>query len=220
MDSRALDELQSLARRDEELSAAITRVQQQETAVAHIRARSEAIDGFLAAYAEQGSRLQADVADSEHSLAERRREVVELERDLGLARTEEERERLEKAIARGRDRVAAADSRLTRARSAQQKLEEAAAELPKELSRLEREANELRAGDASLPLVETGPGALSEWAFYAHSVLFLAVNQLVTERDQNIREANELASMLLGEETYGSTIAQALRRVELRSSLT
>ena len=130
MDSRALDELQSLALRDEELSAAITRLQQQETAVAHIRARSEAIDGFFAAYPEQGSRLQADVADSEHSLAERRREVAELERDLGLARTEDDRERIEKAIARGRVRDAAADSRLTRARSAHQELEEAGRDAP------------------------------------------------------------------------------------------
>jgi hypothetical protein len=29
-----------------------------------------------------------------------------------------------------------------------------------------------------------------------------------------IRESNELASMLLGEPTYGATVAQALARVE------
>jgi len=35
-----------------------------------------------------------------------------------------------------------------------------------------------------------------------------------SSREQIVREANELASMLLGDPTYGSTVAQALARVE------
>ena len=34
------------------------------------------------------------------------------------------------------------------------------------------------------------------------------------QRERVIREANELATMLLGEPAYGATVAQALARVE------
>jgi len=218
MDSRAVQELYSLARRDEELSAAIRRIRQQETVVARTRARSDAIARFLAALPEEESRLRVDIEASEHSLARRRDEVTELERVLDLARSDEERERTEKAIARGRDRVAAAESQLGRARSALDALEQEAAGFPTELARLEDEASELGSKDSSLPAAGAGPHALSEWASRADAVLFLALSQLLTERDRVIREADELASMLLGEETYGSTIAQTLRRVEAQSA--
>lgn len=218
MDARAVQELHSLARRDAELSAAIRRVQQQEAVVAETRTRSDAIARFFATLPEEESHARGEIEESEDSLARRRDEVTELQRVLDLAQSEDERERTEKAIARGHDRVAAAESRLGRARSALTALEEDAAEFPTELARLEAEASDLRDEDRSLPAVEGGLDALSEWASRAHSVLFLALSQLTTERDRVIREADELASMLLGEETYGSTIAKTLRRVEERSA--
>jgi chromosome segregation ATPase len=218
MDLRAVQELRSLARRDAVLSTAIRRVEEQEAVVAHTRARSDAIAQFFATLPEQESRLRSEIENSEDSLARRRDEVTELQRVLDLAQSEDERERTEKAIARGRDHVSAAEVRLGRARSALKELQEDAAEFPTELERLEVGASALCAEDSSLPAVEGGLDALSEWASRAHSVLFLALSQLTTERDRVIREADELASMLLGEETYGSTITQTLRRIEERSA--
>src|SRR5258707_450769 len=51
-----------------------------------------------------------------------------------------------------------------------------------------------------------------------HAELLVPPGQLDTSRERLIREAHELASMLLGEPTYGATIGQALARVEVRDS--
>ena len=59
-----------------------------------------------------------------------------------------------------------------------------------------------------------GPRALIDWSSHAHAELFVATRQLDAQRERIIREANELATMLLGESTYGSTTAQILARVE------
>jgi hypothetical protein len=56
--------------------------------------------------------------------------------------------------------------------------------------------------------------SLIDWASRAHAELFVAAGQIDVQRERIIREANELASMLLGEPTYLTTVAQALTRVE------
>ena len=58
-----------------------------------------------------------------------------------------------------------------------------------------------------------GPRALVEWASHAHAELFVAAGQLDAQRERVIREANELATALLGEPTYGSTLEQLAQRV-------
>jgi hypothetical protein len=54
---------------------------------------------------------------------------------------------------------------------------------------------------------------LVEWSSHAHAELFVAAGQLDAQRERVIREANELATMLLGEPTYGSTVGQLAERV-------
>ncbi len=89
-----------------------------------------------------------------------------------------------------------------------------AAELPAELTTLEGDARGI-AATAHLPepSPSAGPRNLAEWASRSHAELFVARSQIDTQRERISREANELASMLLGEATYGSTVAQALQRV-------
>ena len=55
---------------------------------------------------------------------------------------------------------------------------------------------------------------LDDWASQAHAALFVAAGQVDVRRERATREANELASSLLGESTHGSTAAQALTLVE------
>ena len=154
---------------------------------------------------------------AEEELGRRHKELTTTESELAAARNDEERAHAEKALARGRDHVAVAESGLLRARSAYEELEGDAAELPSELSHLEVEAGEISRSAPDLPTPGTGPRALSAWASHAHAELFVALSQLGAQRERIIREANELASMLLGEPTYGSTVAQALRQVEARA---
>ena len=219
MDARALAELHDLARRDEELAAVATRIEELSAAVAHIRARADAIEVFFAGYPERESRARAAVAKAEANLERRRSELTAADRDLTDARTDDERLLAAKAIARAHDHVADAESGHERARSSCEQLEGDAAELPSELAALETEASEISNGD---PLLATfsgaGPRALGEWASQVHAELFVALSQLAAERERLIREANELASMLLGESTYGSTVTQALRQVEARAT--
>jgi len=65
----------------------------------------------------------------------------------------------------------------------------------------------------AVPPAPAGVRELVEWASHAHAELFVAAGQLDAQRDRVIREANELATMLLGEPTYGSSVAQLAQRV-------
>jgi len=60
----------------------------------------------------------------------------------------------------------------------------------------------------------SGARALIDWASQRHAELFVEAGQIDAQRERVIREAHELASMLLGEPTYGATVEQALARVE------
>ena len=78
---------------------------------------------------------------------------------------------------------------------------------------------ERKANDVDILPIKAWPdvaplgGSLVEWASHAHAELFVASGQLDVERERVIREANELATMLLGEQTFGSTVERALARV-------
>ena len=110
-----------------------------------------------------------------------------------------------------------AELRFERARNDLKRLESEAGELEQSLPRLESRARAI-SGAETLPAPGNGPHELVAWASQARAALFVAAGQVSAERDRIGREAHELASMLLGEPTFGSTVAQALRRVEERGS--
>jgi hypothetical protein len=218
MDGRALAELHDLCSRDEELASAVARLRELETAVTQTRARAAAIDAFFAAYPAEESRAIAAVHSAAADLERRRDELAASEDDLASARNNEERDLAEKAFGRARDHVAVAEAGLLRAQTACEEHQRDAAELPTELSRLEAEARKISSSAPDLPTPGVGAGALGAWASHAHAELFVGLSQLASQRERIIREANELASMLLGESTYGSTVAQTLRQVEARAT--
>jgi DNA repair exonuclease SbcCD ATPase subunit len=201
VDERALNELRSLAARDAELAERRRALQERDAQIAAIRGRAEAIEAFFAAHPAEEARRRGELEDAEAELAARRDELARAERQLADAREEEARELAERAVGRARDHIAVAQSRVDRAEAARDELARDATTLPQELEALRE-----RAG---------GPdGSLVEWASRTHADVFVAGGQLDTERERIGREANELASLLLGEPTYGATPAQALERVE------
>ena len=215
MDARALAELDLLGRRDDELASSAAQLLELEAAVARIRARAETIDRFFAAYPDEQARLATEIDEATAAVERRRDELMTAEGELASARTDDDRERAEKTAARAVDHVALAEATLLRIRSEHEVFEREAAGLPTELTALEAEARTI-AASAHLPELppSAGPRGLTEWASRSHAELFVALSQIDTQRERIIREANELASMLLGEATYGSTVAQALRRVQ------
>jgi chromosome segregation protein len=218
VDARALAELDQLDHRDRELAASAAELLELEAAVARIRERAQAVDRFFAAYRDDEVRLAAAIEAGVVDVDRRKVELATAERELAAGRADDDRERAEKAVVRAGDRVALAESALERARSAHGDLERAAAALPAELTALEAEAVEI-AATADLPEAgaEAGPAGLADWASRSHAELFIARTQIDTQRERIIREANELASMLLGEPTHGSTVAQALRQVRVKA---
>jgi chromosome segregation ATPase len=211
VDERAVIDLRRLAALDAELAQRAGALRGSDESVAALRARAEAIDAFFAAYAEEEGRRSAELKDALEELARRRDELVQAQRTLAEAHDDEARIHAEHAVARAVDHIAVAEGRAARAQSASDELERDAAALPLELDQLEARAR-------AVPGVPPPGNSLVEWASRAHAELFVTAGQIDVQRERVIREANELASMLLGEPTYGATVAQALARVEAHRS--
>jgi hypothetical protein len=207
VDERALSELRSLADLDRELSGRAAAIRDLDGEVAALRQRAEAIDAFFAAYPGEEARRAAELSEATAELPRRRDELARAERTLAEAADPDARIHAEHAVARALDHIAVADSHVARAQAAHDELERDAVALPRELTELEERAR-------AVPDVPPLGSSLVEWASHAHAELFVAAGQIDVQRERVIREANELATMLLGESTYGATVAQALTRVE------
>jgi len=207
VDERAVNELRRLATLDAELAESASTLRELDGTVATIRRRTEAIDAFFADYPEAEAHRAAELKEAQEELPRRRDELAAAQRTLAEAHEDEARIHAEHAVARALDHIAVAEDRLARARSAHDELEREAAALPRELDELEVRAR-------AIPGVPPLGSSLIEWASHAHAELFVAAGQIDVQRERVIRESNELASMLLGEPTYGATVAQALARVE------
>jgi hypothetical protein len=176
--------------------------------VASIRARAESTEAFLAAVPEERSRRLTEHMAAEHDLEGRRRELEGAEQAVADAADDEAREHAERARSRAVDHVAVAQARVDRAEASFAEIERDAIRRPAELPELY---------DRAASLTEVPPPrdaeSLAAWASHAHAELFVALGQIDARRERGIREANELASMLLGETTFGATVEQALARV-------
>jgi chromosome segregation ATPase len=212
MDERALHELKALAARDARLADDAERVHELDAQIRALRVRAEAIDAFFAAYPEE-ERRRRELADTARlELAERRTELAHAEAELETAH-DEARERAQSAVTRARDHVAVAEAALARETAAIAELERDASSLPEEVALLEERARVVAHEVPDRPAPPAGVRELVEWASHAHAELFVAAGQLDAQRERVIREANELATMLLGEPTYGSTVEQLTERL-------
>lgn len=214
MDQRALEHLRTLAAQDEELERQAIRLRELDRDVAGIRAAADAVDAFYAAYPEQEAARRRALQDAEAELGRRRSELRDAEATIAAAQDDVSRAHAQHAVDRARDHVDVAEARVVRVRGARDELEQDAATLPGTLFELEARAAATANDVPGVPEPSSGLRPLGDWASHAHAALFVAAGQIDTVRERLIREANELASMLLGEPTYGATVAQALARVE------
>lgn len=213
----ALDDLRELTRQDARLARDTSRLGELDSTVAAIRERAESIAAFFANREAEDERLRVLEAETEEELDRRRGLLADADERLAAAQSDEERELLRRGSARAADRVEGAERHLEQVHELQAALRRSEQELSVELPQLEARAHVLatKFPDVAAPSSEDG---LVTWASRAHTALFVAVSQHEAQWERVIREANELASTLLGEPTYGSTPAQTLARVE-RSSL-
>ena len=207
MDDRAINELRRLAALDRDLAERASALRVLDASVAALRARAEAIEAFFAAYPEEEVRLGAELKEAQRELTRRREELAVAQQTLAETHDDEAQIHAEHTVARAVDHTVVAEDRSARAQSAYDELARDAVALPRELAELDIRAR-------AVPDVPALGRSLVEWASHAHAELFVAAGQIDVQRERVIREANELATMLLGEPTYGATVAQALTRVE------
>jgi hypothetical protein len=207
VDERAVNELRGLADLDAVLSARSSALRGLSAQADAIRQRAEAIGAFFAAYPAEETQRTEEVRAAAEELERRQEELARAEQALAEVDDVDARVHAERAVQRALDHIAVAERRTARARSAYDELERDASAFPRELVALEEHAR-------ALPEVTPPGGPLVGWASHAHAELFVAARQIDAQRERVIREADELASMLLGEPTYGATVAQALARVE------
>jgi hypothetical protein len=207
-----VDELRALVRRDREDAEESDRLHRLDADVAELRARADVVAAFFAAEREEDGRLRRATDEAGADVARRDAEMVAAEAELARARNDTERTLAEQRVTRARDHRDVASQTLERAVETHAAFEREAAELAAELPLLERWAGELA---AAIPGGTTpDDGDLADWASHARAELFVASSQVDARRELAVREANELASTLLGESTHGSTAEQALARVE------
>ena len=210
MDDRALSELRDLERRDSELSDRAAELRRLDDEVASIRSAAQAVGAFVAGLPEEEARRSAELGAAAIELGERRAQLAHAEQEIARAGADAEaRDAAERARARAADHVAVAQARVDRAEAAVSDLRRDAEQVPAQLPVLLERATRV---ESSTPPIDVS--SLVEWASHAHAELFVAVRQLDAQRERVIREANELASMLIGEATYGATVTQALARAE------
>ena len=207
MDERAVNELRQLAALDAELAESASGLRGLDATVAALRGRAEEIDAFFADYSEELGRRSAELKDAHDEVSRRREELAAAQRTLAETHDVDARVHAEHAVERALDHIVVAEERSARAQSAYDALQQEAEALPRERLELETRAR-------AVPDVPPLSDSLIDWASRAHAELFVAAGQIDVQRERIIREANELASMLLGEPTYLTTVAQALTRVE------
>jgi predicted nucleic acid-binding Zn-ribbon protein len=210
---RLREALRELSIRDTELALEADHLHTLDASVSEIRARSEEIAAFFAHYEETKTRAEDALQEAVATLERFRSEVAEAEADLNAAGSDDERGRRRHRLDRAQDHIEVAEHAIGERQRERDALDREAETFMAELPALEERAHQL-----TLELSDRVPlpaaGALSEWASHAHAALFVATGQIELQRERVIREANELATSLLGEPTYGLTPAQALARVD------
>jgi hypothetical protein len=207
-----VDELRVLVRRERDDAKESERLQRLDADVAAIRERAEETERFFALERAETDRLLAAERDAIADVERRGAELRDAETELAQAGSSEERALAEQRVRRAHDHVEVAAHAAERAAEARAAFDREAAERRGELPELEAEATTLA---AEIPgAAPPGTTGLVEWASRTHAAAFVALGDLDVRRERTIREANELATAVIGEPTYGSTPEQALARVE------
>jgi len=214
LDEGTVGELRQLELRHEELAAAAGRLRSLDSEVASVRGRSEEIDAFFASYPEAERRRRDAVAAAEAELQQRERELDDARSSLRQAKGDEAIAAAERVVDRARDHVSVAAERVARAAAAREELEREADLFPRELPGLAERAGAVAVELDGIEAPDEAPRALIDWAARAHASLFVALAQVEGQRDRLVREASELATVLLGEPAFGATPGQIRARVE------
>ena len=221
----ALELLHELADADEAHRATLAELEGLLGRTTELGARADRLSAFLASAPGERQRLAQEVSDAEAGVEERARSLAEAEAELAEAERRRDRERLLAARrfqVRAADASAMAEKHLAAARDALSAHERAVESAELEGPEVEQAAARLALELAGAPRVPAdavnrpGPGldGVRAWATGARAALVVARSGVTSEREALIRQASELASLLLGEPQVATSAAAAADRVE------
>ena len=190
-----------------------------------VRARAEELAGILAAAPAERKRVSEALEAAEAEAKERAEALATAEAELAAAAKRRDPDRLASAK-RSRDRaqddVIAADRRVASCRTAREEhmrlVEAVESEVPEVEAHASDLAGRLKGRPRLAPEAGRAPAAglagVSVWAASARAALVVARSGVAAEQDSVVRQANELASTLLGEAQAATSVAVVARRVE------
>jgi chromosome segregation ATPase len=212
-DSAIARELEAVATVAQRVSAVLERASEVRTALTALPAELDELTRRLGS-----AENEADAAKSALAQAD--------DRVTALARSrrgkEDELDRAEREATTARQLLADAESEVVRSREHLEELRASEPRLREDAGTLVREAEGLGNELARLPRIsETEilrPGEsfeeLEQWGLMARSALLVSRGTLEAERERLVVEANELAALVLGDSSAGSSVTLVRRRLE------
>ncbi len=212
-DSTIARELEAVAAVAQRVSAVLERASEVRTALTALPGELDELTRRLGS-----AENEADAAKSALAQAD--------DRVTALARSrrgkEDELDRAEREATTARQLLADAESEVVRSREHLEELRASEPRLREDAGTLVREAEGLGNELARLPRIsETEilrPGEsleeLEQWGLLARSALLVSRGTLEAERERLVVEANELAALVLGDSSAGSSVTLVRRRLE------
>lgn len=188
--------------------------------VDRIRRRAAELRSLLERVPAERAHLDDAAAEAARALESASAALAEAEATLGRARGDEAREAARLVAARAAAAVRAEEERRERLAGRRAALEHEAEQLGEEAAGLERQARDVTARLSESTRVsataapEPGLAGVIAWAARAHAAVLVARGGLESEREGIVREANELASSVLGEPLYTASVAHVRGRLE------
>jgi chromosome segregation ATPase len=220
-----LDLAADLERRDELAAQESSRVADLAERADEIAARARELDDLIAGGPSELAAADRRLAESREALHGAEERLGEAERRASTLESgrpsNDEREELERALAHAREQLTDAAARADRAARHRDAIEEEQHVARAEARELSARGRDVAAGIAEIARVSDSgrepPGTsldgLAAWGDRVHAALLVVRGQLDVERDRLVREANELAAAVLGEQVAGQSVALVARRV-------
>ena len=217
---RLLGFLRELERADEEVAAVLAELDELAAGVEAVRNGAGELDALFARLPAERRAAEAERARAQEELSAARSALSAAEVTVEQAEGDRLRD-AEHFVTRTRDRLSIAERRAHDAAERVSALAESEQSATKELGRLEAKARDLAQALGERRLAEdlgaepgSGLDGIAEWGSAVRAALFVARGQLAAERDGVIRQANELAAVVLGEPLTSAGAAVIVRRVE------
>jgi chromosome segregation ATPase len=223
-DEQALDFARELARADEDAAATLAELVELAAEVEALRVRAAGLADRVARLPGEQEAARTAVEDAEREVA-RRRETAAAAEAVSRAADDDRARAAANALTRAADGLRMAERRLVAARADDDRLRAEELAAAGEAAALTERARAVAAGlheRSALAAAASGPpeddlASVAAWATNARAALFVARGQLASQRDQLLRQANELAAAVLGEPVPASSAAAVVRRVEAAS---